>query len=286
VRIAVAGGAGMLGRDLVARLVAHPGDHAVRVLDRPEVDLAEPASLTRALGDFAPELLYHLAAMTDVDGCELDPARAERDNVNTAANVAAVAERHGALLVFVSTDYVFDGTATSPIPPDAPVNPLSVYGRTKLAGERAVQAGCPRWLVVRTAWLVGPHGRNFVEAVRERAARGLPLEVVDDQRGTPTFTFDLAPALVALGLGGHTGVLHVTNQGECSRYEQAAEILRLAGLRAPLTAVKSDRHPRPARRPAYSVLDNAAANAILGAPLPPWRESLARYLEMRPAPAA
>lgn len=282
----MAGGAGMLGHDLVARLAAHPGGHAVHVLDRPEVDLAEPASLARGLAGFAPELVYHLAAMTDVDGCELDPARAERDNVTAAAHVAAAAAHHGALVVYVSTDYVFDGTATAPIPPDAPVNPISVYGRTKLAGERAVQAGCPRWLIVRTAWLVGPHGRNFVEAVRERAARGLPLEVVDDQRGTPTFTFDLAPALVTLGLGGHTGVLHVTNQGECTRYEQAVEILRLAGLRVPLTAVKSDRHPLPARRPAYSVLDNSAANAILGGALPPWRESLARYLEMRPGPAA
>jgi dTDP-4-dehydrorhamnose reductase len=286
VRIVVAGGAGMLGRDLAPLLEAHPGGHAVRVLDRNDADLAEPAAVERALAGFAPELIYDLAAMTDVDGCELDPVQAERDNATAAATLAETAARHGAHLVYLSTDYVFDGTATAPIPPAAPVNPLSVYGRTKLAGERAVQAVSPRWLVVRTAWLVGVHGRNFVEAVRERARRGLPLEVVDDQRGTPTFTFDLAPALVTLGLGGHGGVLHVTNQGECSRFEQAAEILRLEGLRVPLTAVKSDRHPRPARRPAYSVLDNAAANAILGAPLPPWRESLARYLEMRPAPAA
>ena len=285
-RILVAGGAGMLGRDLVPQLAAAPGGHELRVLDRPEVDLAEPASLAGALAGFAPELIYHLAAMTDVDGCELDPARAERDNVTAAANVAEAAARHGALMVYVSTDYVFDGTATAPIPPEAPVNPLSVYGRTKLAGERAVRERAGRWLIVRTAWLVGVHGRNFVEAVRERAGRGLPLEVVDDQRGTPTFTFDLAAALVTLGLGGHTGVLHVTNQGECSRHEQAAEILRQTGMRAPLTAVKSDRHPRPARRPAYSVLDNSAAIAILGAPLPPWRESLARYLERRPAPGA
>jgi dTDP-4-dehydrorhamnose reductase len=106
---------------------------------------------------------------------------------------------------------------------------------------------------------------------------------VDDQRGTPTFTFDLAPALLALGLGRHAGVLHVTNAGECTRYEQAAAILRLERLDVPLTAVKSDRHPRPARRPAYSVLDNSAANAILGGPLPSWRASLARYLELRPA---
>ena len=285
-RIAVAGGGGMLGRDLVPRLAALPGGHAVRVLDRPEVDLAEAAALESALAGFAPDLIYDLAAMTDVDGCELDPVQAERDNVTAAANLADLAARHGALLVFISTDYVFDGTARVAIPPGAPVSPLSVYGRTKLAGERAVQARCARWLIVRTAWLVGVHGRNFVEAVRERAARGLPLEVVDDQRGTPTFTFDLAPALVTLGLGGHTGVLHVTNQGECSRYEQAAEILRLEGRRVPLAAVKSDRYPRPARRPAYSVLDNTAANAILGTPLPPWHESLARYLKLRPAPAS
>ena len=282
-RILVTGANGMLGRALAERLSS---GNTLLLWGREEADLADDAAVEEAARGIEFDAIVNAAAFTEVDRCESEFDLALRGNRDAVRNVARLARERGARLVTVSTDYVFDGTATAPIPPSAPVNPLSVYGRTKLAGERAVQAVSPRWLVVRTAWLVGVHGRNFVEAVRERAARGLPLEVVDDQRGTPTFTFDLAAALVTLGLGGYTGVLHVTNQGECSRHEQAAEILRQTGLRAPLTAVKSDRHPRPARRPAYSVLDNSAAIAILGAPLPPWRESLARYLELRPTPRA
>ena len=127
------------------------------------------------------------------------------------------------------------------------------------------------------------HGRNFVETIRARAHEGQSLRVVDDQRGSPTFTFDLAPALLSLGMGGHTGVLHLGNSGECTWFDLAAEILRLEGLEVPLDRATSEEISRPAPRPAYSVLDNSAANAILGRPLPPWQDSLARYLQMKPA---
>ena len=274
-RVLVTGASGMLGVD-VARELA--GDD-VRAPSHAEADLAETGALERALGGFRPELILHCAAYADVDGCELDPARAERDNVTATRHVAAFAAQSGSRLVHVSTDYVFDGSARKPYPVDAPVSPLSVYGRTKLGAEHAVQASGAEFLIVRTAWLVGAHGKNFVEAIRARARQGAALEVVDDQRGTPTFTADLAPALVALARTRHTGVLHVTNQGECTRYEQARAIVELEGFDARVTPVSSAKHPRPARRPAYSVLDNSAANAILGRPLPPWRESLARYLK-------
>jgi len=274
-RVLVTGASGMLGVD-VARELA--GDD-VRAPSHAEADLAEAGALARALGGFRPELILHCAAYADVDGCELDPARAERDNVTATRNVAAFAAQSGSRLVHVSTDYVFDGTARTPYPVAAPVNPLSVYGRTKLGAEHAVRASGAEFLIVRTAWLVGAHGKNFVEAIRARARQGAALEVVDDQRGTPTFTADLAPALVTLSRTRHTGVLHVTNQGECTRYEQARAIVELEGLDARVTPVSSDKYPRPARRPAYSVLDNSAANAILGKPLAPWRESLARYLK-------
>jgi dTDP-4-dehydrorhamnose reductase len=276
-RVLLTGASGMLGTD-VAR--AWSGDE-MRAPSHAEADLSEENALERALGGFVPEVILHCAAYTDVDGCETDPARAERDNVMATRHVAAFAAKAGAHIVHVSTDYVFDGAARSPYPPDAPTNPLSVYGRTKLRAEQAVQESGTEYSIVRTAWLVGAHGKNFVEAVRSRARRGETLEVVDDQRGTPTFTFDLAPALVALARMRPVGIFHVTNQGECTRYEQAQEIVRLEGLPARIVPVSSEKNPRPARRPAYSVLDNSAANAILGKPLPPWRESLARYLELR-----
>ena len=276
--VLVTGGTGMLGTDVIRELAGVE----VRAPSRVEADLGEPGALERSLGSFVPELIFHCAAYTDVDGCELNPDVAEWDNVVATRRVADFSARVGARLVHVSTDYVFDGAARAPYPPDAATNPVSVYGRTKLEAEEAVRASGARHVIVRTAWLIGVHGKNFVEAIRSRARRGEILEVVDDQRGTPTFTFDLAPALVTLARSGHEGILHVTNQGECTRYEQAQEIVRLEGLDARIVPVSSDKSPRPARRPAYSVLDNSAANAILGKPLPAWQESLARYLRLRP----
>lgn len=277
-RVMVTGAAGMLGHDLVAALAGEE----VLALTRREADLAEAPALARAAQLFRPEIVIHGAAYADVDGCERDPARAERDNVVATRNVAAFAAAAGAWLLHLSTDYVFDGAGTRPYRPDDPTGPVNVYGKSKLAAEEEVRASGARAAIVRTAWLVGPHGNNFVEAVRQRARRGEELRVVGDQRGTPTFTFDLAPALVALSRRRPQGVLHVTNQGECTRFEQARAILELDGLDAPLVPVTSEENPRPARRPKYSVLDNSAANAILGKPLPPWRDSLARYLRLRP----
>jgi dTDP-4-dehydrorhamnose reductase len=279
VRILVTGSAGMLGRDLVPLIQAHD----VRAIDIEDADLAEAGELEAALGNFHPGLVFHLAAYTDVDGCERHPERAHRSNVVATANLARRAAADDALLVLISTDYVFDGSARAPIPPETPTHPLSEYGRTKLGAEEAVRAAGGRHLIVRIPWLIGPHGRNFVEAIRSRARQGQPLRVVDDQRGSPTFTFDLAPALLSLGVGGHTGVLHLSNSGECTWFDLAAEILRLEGFEVPLERATTGEIGRPAPRPAYSVLDNSAANAILGKPLPPWQESLARYLKMKPA---
>jgi dTDP-4-dehydrorhamnose reductase len=274
----VTGSAGMLGRDLVQLLQGHE----VRAIDIDDADLADADELSAALGNFHPGVIFHLAAYTDVDGCERHPERAHRNNAVATGNIARRAAADDALLVFVSTDYVFDGSATVPVPPGAPTRPLSGYGRSKLEAEDEMRAAGGRSLIVRTSWLIGPHGRNFVEAIRARAHEGQPLRVVDDQRGSPTFTFDLAPALLALGAGGHTGLLHLSNSGECTWFGLAAEILRLEGLEVPLERATSEEITRPAPRPAYSVLDNSAANAILGKPLPPWQDSLARYLQMKP----
>jgi len=235
-RVLLTGASGMLGTDVMREL----SRDEVRAPSHVEADLAEEGALEKVLGGFRPDVILHCAAYADVDGCELDPARAERANAVATRNVAAFAARSSSRLVHVSTDYVFDGTARAPYPVDAPVNPLSVYGRTKLEAERAVQASGAEFLIVRTAWLIGAHGKNFVEAIRARARQDGALEVVDDQRVTPTFTTDLAPALMALARTRHTGVVHVTNQGECTRYEQARAILEMEALDARLRPVSSD----------------------------------------------
>jgi dTDP-4-dehydrorhamnose reductase len=182
--------------------------------------------------------------------------------------------------VYLSTDFVFDGRKRSPyVETDAPA-PLSAYGLAKLEGERAVQATAPRWAIVRTAWLYGAHGRNFVKTIVGKAAAGERLRVVDDQVGSPTYARDLADAIVQLLTHGHLGVFHLTNTGSCSWYEFTREILRQAGFTATdVVPISSDELNRPARRPAYSVLANAAWEGIGLPPLRPWPQALTAMLE-------
>ncbi len=276
-RVLVTGGHGMLGKDLVPLLVA--AGHDVKAPTHAEVALEEKGALSAWLGEWTPERIYHLAAYTDVDGCEKDPERARRSNVTATEHVAAKAFRHEAELVYLSTDYVFDGSASTPIPPEAQAAPLNVYGTTKWQGEEAVRRTVKRHWIVRVSWLSGPHGKNFIEAIKARIASGQPLTVVTDQRGCPTFTFDLAPALLRLPEVGAPGTYHLANSGECTWYELAAEIVRRSGVQLPMKRTTTCELNRPALRPAYSVLDCSKAVAALGAPLPPWQESLNRYEE-------
>jgi dTDP-4-dehydrorhamnose reductase len=244
-----------------------------------EVSIEEKGALAAWLGEWTPEGIYHLAAYTDVDGCEKDPERARLSNVVATEHVAALAFRHEAGLVYLSTDYVFDGSASSPIPPEAQPAPLNVYGRTKAQGEDVVRRTVKRHWIVRVSWLSGPHGRNFIEAIKARIAAGQPLTVVTDQRGCPTFTYDLAPALVRLPEVATPGTYHLSNSGECTWYDLAAEIVRRSGAAIPIKRTTTCELNRPAMRPAYSVLDCSKAIAALGAALPSWQESLARYEE-------
>jgi len=274
-RILVTGGHGMLGQDLLPLLLA--AGHEVRAPRHAEVALEEKGALAAWLGDFQPDLVYHLAAYTDVDGCERDPERARLSNVVAAERVASFAFRHDAGLVFTSTDYVFDGEATEPIPPDAVPSPLNVYGRTKAEAEEIVRRTVKRAWIVRVSWLCGPHGRNFIEAIKGRIAAGQPLSVVDDQKGSPTFTFDVAPVLVRLPAMAAPGTYHVANRGVCSWFEFAAEILRRAGGSVPLKRTTTCELNRPALRPAYSVLDTRETTRLLGGDLPDWQDALDRY---------
>ncbi|MGH7724204.1 MAG: dTDP-4-dehydrorhamnose reductase [Candidatus Eiseniibacteriota bacterium] len=274
-RILVTGAHGMLGQDLVPHL--SDAGHDLKLPAHGDVALEDEGALDGWLGRWRPERIFHLAAWTDVDGCEKDPDRARRSNVAATGYVAALAAASNAELLYLSTDYVFDGSATRPIPVEAQPHPLGVYGTTKWEGEQIVRRLTPKHWIVRVSWLCGPHGRNFIEAIKARIAAGQPLSVVTDQTGAPTFTFDLAPALVRLPEVAEPGIYHVTNRGICTWYEFAAEIVRRSGADVPLRRTTTCELNRPAPRPAYSVLDTSKAEAALGSPMPTWQDALDRY---------
>lgn len=266
------GAAGMLGRDLVAHLA---GRHEVTAVDL-EVDVTDPAAVTTCVARCRPEAVFHLAAWTDVDGAEAHEAQAAAVNGAGAGNVAAAAAEAGAALVLPSTDYVFDGRADAPYAEDAPPAPLGVYGRTKLAGERAALAAHPAGVrVARTAWLYGAGGRNFVDTMRRLGTERDEVEVVDDQTGSPTWTRDLAPALEAL-LHQPPGVYHTAGAGQVTWAGLARAVFEEAGSACRVRPVTTAALGRPAPRPRYSALVATRP----GAPrLRDWREALARYME-------
>jgi dTDP-4-dehydrorhamnose reductase len=286
----VLGAAGQLGAALVDRLAARGGPCAAR---DSRLDVADTAAVRSALAELRPEVVLNAAAYTDVDGCERDPARAKAVNAEAPGALAALCREAGSRLVHVSTDYVFDGRAAAPLAEDAPVAPLSEYGRSKLAGERAVLAARGDAVVVRTSWVFG-RGKNFIRAVRGRAeairrgeAAG-PLRVVDDQVGSPTYAEDLAGGLLDLVDRGARGLYHLANSGAASRLELARFALTVAdantGARPgagladlEIQPVKTVDFPLPAQRPLYTVLDCGRARA-LGVALRPWQDAVRDYL--------
>ncbi|QXC61479.1 dTDP-4-dehydrorhamnose reductase [Aquihabitans sp. G128] len=290
-RILVTGSGGQLGRELV--LLAEARGHAVARLGRHEpepCDVTDAEALRRRVNAFGPELVIHAAAWTAVDDCEADPERAHLVNAGGTANVAAAAEAVGAHVVYVSTDYVFDGSKVGPYVESDPPAPRSAYGRSKLAGEQALD---PRHTVARTSWVSGAHGPNVVRTILRVAAERPELRFVDDQVGNPTFTADLAPALLDLGLDRAAGTWHVTNQGTVSWHGFARSVLAAAGLDpdrvVPIATADLD-PPRPAPRPANSALDGAALRAAGRPPLRDFHEPLAELVaaiapEAGPRPA-
>ena len=275
-RIAVTGAGGLLAHALRPALEA--AGHAVLALGKGDVDVTRLDALGRALEGFRPDWVAHLAAFTRVDECEGRADHAFLVNALGARNAALAALACGAGLLSISTDYVFDGTAKAPYREyDAP-GPRSVYGASKWAGEQAVREIQPRHLIVRSAWLYGPGGANFVDTILARARAGDPLRVVDDQRGSPTYTHDLAAGLVRLLGSGQLGTFHCTNAGACSWYDLAAHALGRAGLAVTIDRTDTASFPRPARRPLFSVLDNQWFERATGAPLPSWQDALDRYL--------
>jgi dTDP-4-dehydrorhamnose reductase len=277
----VVGCDGMLGQDLVAALGESPGAHEVTAVDRDVLDIVDPDA---CLGDVAGhDIVVNVAAWTAVDEAETHEAQAFSVNAIGAANLARACAVSGARMVQVSTDYIFSGDATSPYAEDAPPAPRSAYGRTKGAGEWAVRAHLPSasW-VVRTAWLYGAHGPNFVKTMARLASERDTVSVVDDQRGQPTWTVDLADAIVRLVTSeAPFGSYHGTSSGETTWFGFAQAIFGELGLDpARVRPTTTDAFPRPAPRPVYSVLGHDAWQRAGLDPLPSWQESLKRALPL------
>lgn len=283
-RIAVFGADGQVGRAL-SRVAAARGI-ALAAFDRAEADVTDATALNAALARARATVAVNAAAYTAVDKAESEQDRAFAVNRDGAANLARAAGSLGIHVIHVSTDYVFDGAKRGAYVEDDPIAPLNVYGRSKAAGEDAVRAACAGAVILRTSWVYGREGANFVKTMLRLGAERDELRVVDDQRGCPTFAEDFAEAIVAIAESlpaarGHT--FHLAGAGETSWYGFARAIFAEAsryGLRTPqLQAISSAEYPTPARRPANSVLDCAKAKRVLGVELPPWDVGLSRMLK-------
>lgn len=273
-RVFLTGCKGQLGRALTQVLA----EETVAGCGLPELDITDREAIRRAILDFRPDVVVHAAAWTDVDGCAREPERAFRVNAIGTQNVALACAEAGAAMVYISTNEVFDGTATEPYREWDPVRPINPYGRSKAAGEWFVSHLLTRFYIVRTAWLYAPGGRNFPHRILQLADERGALRVVVDEVSNPTYAPDLAAAIVALIRTEAYGIYHLTNSGYCSRYEFARAILRLSGREhIPVEPITLDQFRRDSTPPRFAPLANTAA-AALGIVLRPWEEALAEFL--------
>jgi len=272
------GAKGQLGRDLCE---VFRRESEVRAFDLPELDIADFNAVLECVSGARPDLVVNAAAFTDVEAAETEPARATLINETAAGNVARAAAEAGAPVVYYSTDFVFDGAKGSPYLPDDAPAPLCAYARSKFGGEAATRDANARHCIIRTAWLYGPGGNNFVEKILKAAETRPVLKVVADEVGSPTHTLDLAEATAALAKSGAAGVFHVVNDGACSRYELARKIVELAGLDVRVEACAAADFPMKAKRPLYSVLSNEKYRQQTGQVMRPWQEALAHYVQRR-----
>ncbi|MFH0777292.1 MAG: dTDP-4-dehydrorhamnose reductase [Candidatus Eisenbacteria bacterium] len=278
-KILVTGARGMLGSDLCDALSA---GHDVTGIDIEEADITQCEPTRELIRRFSPGMVFHCAAFTDVDGSEGARAKAFKVNAEGTRNVALGCKDCGSSLVYMSTDYVFDGKSGRPYVEDDPPNPLGAYGASKLEGERFVQSVLSDYRIVRTSWLFGLRGRNFVDTIIRLGQDRDAIEVVDDQVGSPTFSRDLCSGLLRLVASENRGVFHLCNSGSCSWFEFAREIIRTwGGSKAVVVPVKSTKIGRPAPRPSFSVLDSSRFAREFGSELRPWKDALAEYVELR-----
>ncbi|XID91092.1 dTDP-4-dehydrorhamnose reductase [Paenibacillaceae bacterium WGS1546] len=274
--VLVTGARGQLGQELVRM-----PSNRFRMMgaSRAELDVTDREQTLNIIKAAQPDVVIHAAAYTAVDQAESEPERAWVVNVEGTRNVARAAENAGAKLIYISTDYVFDGMGTTPYREDHHTNPGTVYGKTKLEGERASAENASRLFIVRTSWVYGEYGPNFVKTMLRLAQRRRELSVVEDQIGSPTYTYDLAKFLLELASTEKYGVYHASNRGQCSWYEFAKEIFAEAGMtEIDVLPCSTEQYPRPAPRPSYSVLGDTALVEAGFAPLRPWREALREFL--------
>lgn len=271
-RILVTGANGMLARDLCPML--EDADFEVIETTRNELDVTDELQVRRVISDVKPDYVIHCAAYTNVDKAEEEPETAELVNAKSAEYIAKACNSNNAIMIYISTDYVFDGTKKTPYVPDDTTNPTGAYGLSKLHGEEAVRKFCPAHYIIRTSWLYGHHGKNFVETMISLAEK-TELKVVDDQVGCPTWTVDLSDAIISfIDEEPPFGTYHACGAGSTSWYGFAKEIFDLMSLNVNLIPCTTEEFPRPAKRPAYSVMDNEGL-------LRDWKQALQEYIELR-----
>lgn len=276
-RILITGAAGQLGHDLL-RLLETTKDYKVIATGRHNLDITDYAKVKGFISDARPDIIIHAAAFTTVDQCEIQRDLAFKVNALGARNVASSARHIGAKLVYISTDYVFDGTKEGPYREFDTPNPLNVYGQSKLLGEQFVKEQTSRFFIIRTAWLYGIEGRNFVKTMLQLGSKGQELRVVNDQRGTPSCATDLAREIVQIMTTELYGTYHCTSQGECTWYDFAVEIFRCVNLEVKIRPVSTEEYPRPAKRPKNSVLDNYLLRLQGLDIMPDWRDALNLFM--------
>ena len=274
-RVLIFGATGMLGQALLRQW----RDDEIIGLGSAQADLRNPEQVGTAIEAAKPDWIVLAAAYTDVDGCEINPTLASSINTQGAVNVAKAAARFRSKLLFVSTDYVFDGKKTSPYETSNRRNPINAYGRSKVDAEEKIGQILPESCIVRTSWLFGPGGKCFPDTILKLADTRPEIKVVNDQRGSPTYTRDLADAIIKL-CHADARIVHCTNRGDCTWFDFAAEILRQAGKTTRVRPTSSDEFIRPAERPKFSVLSPASLNSY-GIHMRPWQETLPEYLATR-----
>jgi dTDP-4-dehydrorhamnose reductase len=274
-KILVTGAGGQLGQELVR--MSKPGVDIIG-LDRSGLDITDAQGCHRVLLDIRPDAVIHAAAYTAVDQAESEPDKAHLVNAVGTRNVAAAAESVAAKFCYISTDYVFDGAASRPYREEDPTAPQTVYGRTKLEGEKAALAACSRTFIVRTSWVYGKYGANFVKTMLKLSETRSVLKVVNDQTGCPTYTHDLALFLIDLVQTDRYGIYHASNSGSCTWYEFARAIFETRKIGVEVVPCTTEEFPRPAPRPKYSVLGHDAMVRAGFAPLRHWREALREFM--------
>jgi len=302
-RVLITGSSGMLGLDLCQELSPYYTVYGIDLVQRTEYreqstedgeqsfsrgDVTDGAGILKIILKIKPDVVIHTAAWTDVDGCELDKTRAYKVNSQGTKNIVSACNKNKAILIYISTDFVFDGKKKLPYKETDSPKALSVYGDSKLRGEEAVMEGLKRYFIIRTSWLYGKFGRNFVDTIMTKAKSKKELKVVDDQAGSPTYTKDLAKAIHALlGMirgqrtedrGQIYGIYHVSNSGSVSWYKYAKEILKIARSGARVLPISSEELSRPARRPAMSILDNSKFVKFTGYRMRSWKDALKEYM--------